>query len=192
MRLITMATLGLMTLGACGKSEEAVGAMAGAAADESARNDRRFALDNLRDDARALHARPDRQYRTLVSGLKHSADALRTLAGTNDIARARIENIETYASKIEQADANSKDTAGWARSALIESALVLTSIAQDNNRDDLTPWVRAVQARAEAVNPDLPLHEQTDTVASAFEDIADSIANLAKPPEDQGQASRVR
>jgi hypothetical protein len=189
MRLITM-TLALLTVGACGKSEEAVTPMAEEAAKE-ARTERRFAVDALRDEARDLGARPDEANRTLVKALNHTAEALRTFVGTNEIARARIDNIETYASQIEREQVASKEISGWAKSALIESALTLSAIAEEKGRDDLTPWVRAVHARAEAIDPAQRLEGQRDTLAAAFEDIADSITFLAKErPRDGEQTSR--
>ncbi|MDP2309632.1 MAG: hypothetical protein Q8P18_26670 [Pseudomonadota bacterium] len=190
----TIAGLALLTLGACGKSEEAVKPMA-EKAEQAAREvqiERRLAVDALRDEARDLRARPDPQNRTLVRALNHTAEALRTLAGDDANVRARIDNIDTYAGNIERTQVLSKDISGWARSALIESALTLSSIAQARGRDDLTPWVRAVQARAEAVNPDLPLKDQGDMLGAAFEDLADSITFLSKEPKSEqvGQTSR--
>lgn len=190
MRLITM-TLALLAVGACGKSEQAVTPMAEEAAKE-ARTERRFAIDALRDEAKDLGARPDEANRTLVKALNHTAEALRTLVGNNDIARARIGNIETYASQIEREQVASKEISGWAKSALVESALTLAAIAESKERDDLTPWVRAIQARAEAIDPAQKLDAQRGTLAAAFEDIADSITFLAKERPRDGQRTSQR
>ena len=186
-----MLTLALLTLGACGKTEEAVTPMAEAAAKE-ARTERRFAVDALRDEARDLRVRPDTDHRVLVKALTHTAEALRTLVGENDIARARIDNIETFTSQIERTQAASKEHAGWARSALIEAGLTLSAIADAKNRDDLIPWVRAVQARAEAIDPAQKLDAQGDAVAAAFEDIADAITFLAKERPSEGEQTSRR
>lgn len=189
-----MLALALVMVGACGKSEEAVKPMAEKATEaaKEARTERRFAVDALRDEARELRARPAGDNRTIVRALNHTAAALRTLVGNNDIAKARVDNIETYASQIERTHVSSKENAEWARSALIESALTLSAIAENKGRDDLTPWVRAVQARAEAIDPAQKLSDQSEAIGAAFEDIADAVTFLGRPaPKEEGQTSQM-
>jgi hypothetical protein len=172
-----------LVLAGCAKSGEAVKSPV-EKEQASARREVRRAVDRLRDDVAQMERSPALDQRDLVVALRHAADALAALP-ERDALDPRILNIETYADRIAQSAPGAKQQASWARSGLMEGAATLEQVARARGRTDMEPWLRAIRARAEAIDPDKSIVEQHHQLVTGFDELAEATAYLGaqKPPE---------
>jgi hypothetical protein len=165
----------------CAKPGGAGRSLAEEAAVES-RREVRQAVDRLRADVDQMERSPSLNQRELVVALRHAADALAALP-ERDALDPRLLNMREYADRIAQSGAGTKEQASWARSALFEGAAMIEQVARSRGRDDMEPWLRALRARADAIDPEVGIAAQHTALVGGFDDLAEATAYLgAKKP----------
>jgi len=172
-----------LALAGCAKPAGAGKSPAEEAAVQS-RREVRQAVDRLRADVDQMERSSSLNQRELVVALRHAADALAALP-ERDALDPRLLNMEEYADRIAQSAAGTKEQASWARSALLEGAAMLEQVARSRGRADMEPWLRALRARADAIDPDAGIAAQHAALVGGFDDLAEATAFLGakKPPE---------
>ncbi len=141
------------------------------------------ALGTLRESVDGFRASSDPEHAELVDALRNLADALDLAPGARP-SEDRLDQIRTYANRIEKSAADSPQHGEWAKAALEQGVEALTSMARADERT--LPGVDQLQARIDRLDAGRPLNEQRDAYADALQEMTGLIRHLARPEPVRG------